>query len=189
MHMKVYFTAAIARNDETFRRYSSIISHLRSLGYSVVSNIEAPAKDTIDEVSRETLLDLQNTVEHWIHDCNFMVVDTLSPSVSVGYEISQALRLRKPVLVFHDTSGPPSLLRFHKNVNLISERYDPKAFKDAIDRFVRAIEWKAETKFIFLITPEIAAFLDYIVAREKTPKSVYVRKLIENDMKNHGYDI
>ncbi|HWZ65962.1 MAG TPA: hypothetical protein VNX65_04205 [Patescibacteria group bacterium] len=187
--MKVYFTAAIARSDDVFRRYSDIIDYLKSLHHTVISNIEAPTKDTIDEIPRKNLLDLQAKVEHWIHDCDFMVVDTLTPSVSVGYEISHAMRLRKPVLVFHDTSGPPSLLRFHKNVNLISEQYDPKTFKDAIDQFVRTIEWKSETKFIFLITPDIAAFLDDVVAREKTPKSVYVRKLIEKDMKSQGYHL
>ncbi|HEU4966320.1 MAG TPA: hypothetical protein VFT53_02455 [Candidatus Saccharimonadales bacterium] len=186
--MKAYFTAAIARSPDQSEHYMGIINYMKHLGHGVASaHIPGPAQPAIDQADRRTLLDFQEKIEKWIHDCDFMVADVTYPSVSVGYEISHALRLSKPVLVFYDRNGPPSLLRFHENDNMVTERYEPKTFKESLEHFIRTIEGKTETKFIFLITPKIAEFLNNIALKEKIPRSVYLRKLIERDMPNHDF--
>lgn len=185
--MKAYFTAAIARSPDQSAHYMGIIDHIQHLGHSVSSAHTTAAKPTIDQDDRKTVLDFQEKVEKWIHDCDFMIADVTYPSVSVGYEISHALRLNKPVLVFYEKNGPPSLLRFHENDNMATEHYDPRTYKESIEHFIRTIERKVETKFIFLITPKIAEFLNDIALKEKIPRSVYLRKLIERDMPNHDF--
>lgn len=186
--MKAYFTAAIARRPDQYEHYLGVINHIKSLGHSVATaHTTDPTKPSIDQADRKTLLDFQEKVERWIHDADFMVADVTYPSVSVGYEISQALRLNKPVLVFYDKNGPPSLIRFHENEALVTEKYDLKTYKESIEHFLRTMEGKTETKFIFLITPKIAEFLNNIALKEKIPRSVYLRKLIERDMPNHDF--
>jgi len=186
--MKAYFTAAITRSPDQSEHYASIINHVKHLGHSVASVQTTDAnKPSIDQADSATVLDFQEKIEKWIHDCDFMIADVIYPSVSVGYEISHALRLNKPVLVFYEKNGPPSLLRFHENDNMATEHYDPWTYKESIEHFIRTIERKVETKFIFLITPKIAEFLNNIALKEKIPRSVYLRKLIERDMPNHNF--
>lgn len=187
--MKIYFTAAIAKTRFQYEQYEAIIRYLNSLNCTVFSgHITDPDQATIDNASRQTLLKLQAQIEHWISECDFMVANALSPSISVGYEISQALRLSKPVLVFYGKSGPPSLLRYHKSENLQTEPFSDDTFRDAIDIFIKNSNVRAGSKFIFLITPKIADFLDQVAKVEKIPKSVYIRRLIEQDMDNHFFE-
>lgn len=184
--MNVYFTASIAAKDKYLPQYLNIITYLKGLGHSITSShITETTESAINELPREEILDFHGKVEKWIKNCDFMVADTAFPSVSVGYEISLALRMNKPVLVFYDNGGPPSLLRYHKDENLITERYTDSSYKEVIKNFVSCIRSKTDMKFIFLITPKIASFLDAVSHKEKLPKSVYIRKLIEADMENH----
>ncbi len=186
--MKAYFTAAIARSPDQSEHYLSIINYVKHLGHTIASaHMTASTEPLIDQADRATVLGFQEKVEKWIHACDFMIADVTYPSVSVGYEISHALRLNKPVLVFYEKNGPPSLLRFHENDNMATEHYDPRTYKESIEHFIRTIERKVETKFIFLITPKIAEFLNDIALKEKIPRSVYLRKLIERDMPNHDF--
>ncbi|HSW97758.1 MAG TPA: hypothetical protein VLF89_08085 [Candidatus Saccharimonadales bacterium] len=186
--MKVYFTASVAAKDQYLDQYLNIINYLKSLGHTITSShITEMTESLINELPREEVLDFHSKVEKWIKECDFIIADTAFPSVSVGYEISLALRMGKPVLVFYENGGPPSLLRYHKDENLITERYTSATYKEVIKSFIHSISGKSDLKFIFLITPKIANFLDDIVHKEKTPKSVYIRKLIEEDMKNHDF--
>ena len=41
-------------------------------------------------------------------------------------------------------------------------------------------------RFTFFITREIAAYLDKVTVRKKVPKAVYLRKLVEEDMKKNS---
>lgn len=186
--MKVYFTASVAGKDKYLDQYLNIINYLKSLGHAVTSNhITHTNESHINGLPREEVLDFHSKVEKWIRECDFMIADTAHPSVSVGYEISLGLRMGKPVLVFYENGGPPSLLRYHKDENLVTERYLSNTYKDVIKDFIHSVNGKTDLKFIFLITPRIAAFLDNVVYKEKTPKSVYLRKLIEQDMEKHDF--
>lgn len=186
--MKVYFTASVSGKDTYLDQYLNIISYVKSLGHTVTSNhITERTEAEINNLAREEILDFHEKIEKWIKGCDFMIADTAHPSVSVGYEISLALRMGKPVLVFYTNGGPPSLLRYHKDENLVTERYSLGTYRDVIKSFIHSINGKTDLKFIFLITPRIAAFLENVVYKEKMPKSVYIRKLIEKDMENHDF--
>lgn len=182
--MKVYFTASVSAKQKLLREYTNIVNHLKSLGHEVEYNHILDASESkIKGSSKEQVLDFHSKMEAWIKACDFIVADTSFPSVSVGYEISLALRVGKPVLVFYGVGGPPSLLAYYKDEKLISEEYRERTYKETIDTFIRFIESKNDLRFTFFITPEIALFLDDIVQKEKTPKSVYIRKLIERNMR------
>ena len=114
-----------------------------------------------------------------------MIAETSFPSISVGYEISLALRVGKPVLVLYSEGDPPSLLAHHKDEKLVCEKYTHDTYRDTIDEFIDYIEGKSDLRFTFFITPEIVHYLDEVTKKDKIPKSVYLRKLIEQDMQKN----
>ena len=111
-----------------------------------------------------------------------MIAETSFPSISVGYEISLALQYRKPVLILYSTGDPPSLFAYHDDEKLVAEKYTLANVRETIDNFVNYVHGATDTRFTFFITPQIARYLERISKRKKLPKSVYLRRLIEEDM-------
>ncbi|OGK18459.1 hypothetical protein A2866_00640 [Candidatus Roizmanbacteria bacterium RIFCSPHIGHO2_01_FULL_39_8] len=183
--MNVYFTASIVGRDRNLQNYRKIIDILTTKGFKVMSDhIMNTSPEKIRMETKEERLKFHSQLEKNIRSADFMVIESTFPSISVGYEISIGLHFRKPVLILYSNGDPPSLLAHHADEKLICEKYTPDTVKEIIDDFVNYIEGKQDTRFTFFITPEIAHFLEKKSQREKLPKSVYLRKLIEKEMKN-----
>ena len=98
-----------------------------------------------------------------------------------------ALRVGKPVLIMYSEGDPPSLLAHHKDDKLMCEKYTINSVSSIIKDFIEYISGKSDLRFTFFITPKIVSYLDTISKKEKLPKSVYLRKLIEEDMMKKGF--
>lgn len=186
--MKVYFTASIAAKDKYINYYKKIIDILAEGGHDIVADhIVKTTAEHIQTGTREERLKFHKKLEKWIQSCDFLVAETSFPSISVGYEISLALRLGKPVLILYSEGDAPSLLEHHKDDKMICEHYTPSNLRQIITEFIQYIEGKMDLRFTFFITPEIVQYLDDISRKQKVPKSVYLRNLIKRDMKAKGY--
>jgi hypothetical protein len=185
--MNIYFTGSIVGREQYKDEYLAIINYLKKKGHKVQSeHIFDKKEEEIKDESKQEILDFQERVESWIKEADFMIADTSFPSVSVGYEIAFAIRVGKPVLIFYGKGGPPSLLSYTKGERLISEKFSKDTYKKILDLFITYVSSKSDLRFTFFITPEIATFLDEIVQEEKVPKSVFIRKLLEREIKNHN---
>jgi hypothetical protein len=182
-NLNLYFTASIAARDKYLENYKKIISHVEKKGHTMIADhILMPTEKEISLKSREDRLAFHNQLEQWIYSCDGVIAETSFPSISVGYEISLALRVGKPVLILYSEGEPPSLLAHHKDEKLLCEKYSSVTLPSIIDDFLHYIQSKSDLRFTFFITPKIASYLDEIAKKNKLPKSVYLRKLIERDM-------
>ncbi len=182
----VYFTASVVGKKDYLTNYLAIIDILTKKGYHVQSDhILNVNEQDIHMKTREERLRFHEQLERWIHNSDFMVVESSFPSISVGYEISLALQQRKPVLMLYSTNAPPSLFAYHTDEKLTSEKYTPDTVEGIISDFVSYVEGASDTRFTFFITPQIASYLEKVSKQEKMPKSVYLRKLIEAHIAKH----
>ena len=185
--MRVYFTASIVGKKKHLANYLKIIELIRAKKFSIISDHIIKTTETqIHLETKEQRLKFSSQLEKWISSCDFLIAETSFPSISVGYEISIALKLGKPVLILFSEGEAPSLLAHHKDEKLVCETYNPETLSDIIDDFISYIQGTEESRFTFFITPEIALHLEDISKKEKMPKSVYLRKLIEKDIKERS---
>lgn len=185
--MRVYFTASIVGKKYHLNNYLKIVEYLKAKGYEVISDhIINTTEAKIRIESKEERLNFQNKLKDWIKSCDLMIAETSFPSISVGYEISLGLEFGKPVLILYSEGDPPSLLAHHKDENLVCEKYTATNVQDIINDFINYAEASVDTRFTFFITPNIASYLERISRKEKLPKSVYLRKLIEKDMQKRS---
>lgn len=182
--MKVYFTASVVGKRHYRANYQKIIDHLVKRGHKVTSDhIMQTTEDRLSKITKEERLAFHENLEQWINTCDFVLVEASFPSISVGYEVSLALNRGKPVLMLYaEDSEAPSLLAHFKEEHFLCESYNSDTVTGIIDDFVNYVHGAADTRFTFFITPAIAAFLERISRKEKTPKSVYLRRLIKEDM-------
>ena len=183
--MTIYFTASIVGKRHYLDNYLKIIEIFKSKNLKVISDHiinTTEAQIRLEKV--QDRLKFHNQLEKWINSCDFVVAETSFPSISVGYEISLALHYGKPVLILYSEGNPPSLLAQHKDEKLVCKQYTLSSLSDLIADFINHVKGIDDTKFTFLITPEIASFLNRISIKGKVPKSVYLRQLIEEGMKS-----
>jgi nucleoside 2-deoxyribosyltransferase len=185
--MLIYFTASIVGKKHYYTDYLKIVDYLQDKGHRVISeHILKSSPEKIHMENKEERLKFHEQLEKWINSCDCIVAETSFPSISVGYEISLALSRGKPVLILYQKgSSPPSLLVHHKDEKLICEKYSSEMLTDIIDDFLSYARDTEDSRFIFYITSEIASFLDKASKKEKVPKSVYLRRLIEEKMREH----
>lgn len=181
--LKLYFTGSIAAPSNYQKNYERIVGLVKEKGHTIIADhILSVSEKEVSLKTREERLKFHTQIERWIHSSDALIAETSFPSISVGYEISIALRVGKPVLVLYSDGEPPSLLAHHRDEKLLYEKYSLQTLPSILDDFIGYVDSKSDLRFTFFITPKIASFLDLIAKKEKLPKSVYLRKLIEADM-------
>lgn len=185
--MTVYFTASIVGKRYHLSNYLKIIEWLTAQKFRVIADhiIKTSESEIILE-GRQKRLEFHRNLHRWIISCNCMVVEATFPSVSVGYEIALALSCGKPVLILYSEGNAPVLLTACDEEKLICSRYSQKNLARILTDFIGFVEGINDIRFNFFVTSFIASYLDEVSRKEKLPKSVYLRKLIEADMKKHS---
>jgi len=184
--MRVYFTASIIGKRHYLDNYLKIIAVLKAKNCEVISDhIIKSTESQIKLETKEKRLTFHKQLERWILDSDFVVAETSFPSISVGYEIALAQNFLKPIFILYSSGDPPSLLANHKDEKLVCEKYTSESLTDLICDFINFVRGTNDSRFTFFITSKISSFLDKVSKKEKIPKSVYLRKLIEEDIKSH----
>ncbi len=182
--MKAYFTASIVGKKHNLANYLALIEALKKRNIDVqADHIINTTEEQIRLETREERDAFHHQLEEWIDNSSFMVVEASFPSISVGYEISLALHKKKPVLVLYREGDPPSLLSEHLEDKIVCERYNQDSLETIVDDFLSYIDDNTDSRFTFFITPQIAKHLEKVAKDKRLPKSVYLRRLIERDMK------
>ncbi len=182
--MRAYFTASIVGKKYHLAKYQQIVDLLKSKGVTVVDEhiLNVSEKD-IQLQSREKRLAFHQQLEDWINSSDFLVAETSFPSISVGYEISMALDRGKPVLILYSEGDAPALFAYHENEKIVSEKYTAATLPVIITDFLHFVRGEADTRFTFFISSKQAAYLTKQAKKHRVPKSVYLRNLIDQDMK------
>ena len=182
--MHAYFTASIVGKRHHLDNYLHIISLLQKKGVTVTADhIIETTEEKIHFESKEERVNIQKQLENWITESDFIVVEASFPSISVGYEIALAIHRGKPVLVLYSEGDPPSLIIQNEEEKLIVEKYTPNTLSELIDDFINYFRGESDTRFTFFITSKIASYLEKQAKKNKVPKSVYLRYLINQDMR------
>jgi len=187
LEMLVYFTASIVGKKRFLKNYLHILSCFQSKNFDVLADhILKTTEQEIRFEKKEERLRFHSRLEKWIRSCDMMVVEASFPSISVGYEISMALQLHKPILILYCEGDPPSLLVHHSDEKVVCEKYTHSTLCGIVDDFVNYAQGAVDSRFTFFITPAIVSYLEKVSKKSRLPKSVYLRRLIEKDMALHA---
>jgi 2'-deoxynucleoside 5'-phosphate N-hydrolase len=182
--MKIYFTASDSDRGEFLPNYRAIVDYLKQkTAHVYAEHILNPTAESTSTEDRAKRIDILKQMEHSIMCADCVVAETSAPSISVGYEISIALKAGKPVLVLFSKGEAPTFLAFKDDDKLMLERYTFRSLNDVLDSFLNFVHEKSDLRFTFFITPRIGQYLESVAKEDKLPKSVYLRKLIEEDMR------
>lgn len=182
--MQAYFTASIAGKKHYLKHYLAIIDYLKSKGITVLSDHIIKAEEaTISLETKAERLAFHKKLESWIDNADFMIVEATFPSISVGYEISLAVHKGKPVLALYSQGDPPSLIFNNEEDKIVCEKYTEHNLHEIINDFINYVRGGSDTRFTFFVSSDITSYLSKMAKKNKVPKSVYLRYLIQQDMR------
>ena len=189
--MKIYFTSAVSNVKSDVReKYDQIIAILEELGHSVIAQ-HLPGKDAA-VISKQTdaeAIAIQRKMSKWKKQADLVVVEATTPSFGVGQEIAEALTDNRQVVALYQKGSKPHILLNQGQESLYLVEYTDQNLKKVLTDYLDYARANSDTRFNFFISPQIGTYLDWISRKKKLPRAVYLRRLIEDDMKlNKDYE-
>src|SRR3972149_3210646 len=185
--MKIYFTAALTEIPAHHQdHYRLIVKTLRSLGHQVYAeHILGKTEAILQKQTEGEKLDMERNLMTWKNKADLIVVEVSYPSFGVGQEMEYALSREKPVIALHIQGRKPHFLIAAGGEYLQSTEYTPENLKKVLTEYIDYAKDYADTRFNFFVSSEIDSFLNWISKKRKVPRAVFLRQLIEEDMKKN----
>lgn len=166
-----------------------IIETLEKEGNSVFhQHITEKSQKDLDSMSINENSKFHSDILKKIKSCDIVVSECSEQSLSVGYLLSYAAELGKPVIIFYSSnSSRPNLfptLTDSGKFFLVDYSNESEIF-DLVTEYVEYAQEQMDVRFNFFISPAIGNYLDWISKEKKIPRSVYLRNLIEKNMEEN----
>ncbi|MCK4764125.1 MAG: nucleoside 2-deoxyribosyltransferase [Candidatus Aminicenantes bacterium] len=97
---KIYFGGSIAGGRQYLEVYQRIVAYLKESGHRVLTE-HVVQPDVLELEKAFTPRWIYTRDIEWIEECDCLIAEVSNPSLGVGYEISYALRINKPVLCLY----------------------------------------------------------------------------------------
>lgn len=183
--MKILFETSVTGRNEYEKNYQAIDQVLNRLGHEVISPVFITWRKDVEAETEQQANQYYKNLRKWIKEAEILVFEASYPSLGVGHEVTWGLQLGKPVIVLYVKGKKPFILEAFpsEKLQIIEYRLDnlERQLKDAVGYAAD----QQDTRFNFFISPKIGTYLDFIAKKKKLPRAVYLRKLIEEDMKSN----
>jgi hypothetical protein len=186
--MKIFFTASLRAKNEGFEKNILYICNaLRSEHDLCAEHILDNTLEKVSEWSFEQRLSYYGNIYKQIKNCDFFIAEVSYPSANVGYEVALALDAQKQVFLLHKskTSAIISLLNVSEYPDQLHViKYADTNLSSKLAFINSQFTNNNDKRFTILLPSYIINHLTKISRKMKMPRSVYIRSLIENDMKD-----
>lgn len=183
--MKVYFSGSVFYRDKFIEAYEKIVEVLKKGGYQVLEHTLKMPLNKYEGMTDEDRLNNYKEILKWVDQCDFAVVEASFPStLHVGHEISLILEKSKPVVVMYKKEHEPTMLKATKDDRIIWAEYkDNTDLEKVLLNAIEVARRSADVRFNFFVSPKILNYLDFVAKKRMIPRSVFLRDLIEKEMK------
>jgi len=111
-----------------------------------------------------------------------VVVEVSGHSMSLGYLVGKALEMNKPVVALFEEGNKLLFLKWMKNDKLIFCPYN-RNINTVLNVALKKAEKLVDVRFNFFVSSSILNYLDWVANKKMLPRSVFLRNLIEKEMK------
>lgn len=183
--MKVYFNSTLRGIKKFKENYQKIYQTIEKLGHK---NIE----DILFKVNHVRFLqgDYKNKVNLYkiinkdIQAADVIIIETTVQSLSMGYTLDKALGKGKPVILLYlEGYTPPLFAEDIKDEKLQVLPYNPETIEETLKYALDIAKGQKGKRFTIILPPEITDYLNKVAKRKKIPRSIFIRNLIEKEMR------
>lgn len=183
--MKVFYTASLRGVDVHRSILKKVYVLLEKLGHSNLDNVlfNIENKENFYNGSHAEQVDHFKRIIRSIKKADVVLLEVSTHSLSMGFILHKALELGKPVIALHLNGFSPFFAQGIEDEKLQVLEYQESNIEAILSSGLDYAAKVADIRFNFFISPKISQFLDTISKVKKIPRSVYIRSLIEKDMR------
>jgi len=182
--MKVYFGTSPRIKERFPDIINEIFDQIQRFGYKHTSRWVKEVKPAdFYNLSIKDLDEHQSQTMKAIRDSEVCVFEVSIHSLSVGYLTNYALENGKVVIVMSQNEEPWNLFKSIKSDKLLTVEYKRSNIKEKLEDAFRKAQENSDVRFNFFVSPKILNYLDWVAKKRMEPRSVFLRKLIEKEMK------
>lgn len=185
-NMKVYFTASARGLEEHREDYKTIHNLIDDLGHRNLDDIVVDTDPaSFYEGDHKAQVDLYEQAMRKIRDADVIILEVTKHSLSMGFVMHSALDLGKPVIALYKKGNKPFFAAGIEDDRLQVLEYEQGSLQKILEDAIAFAKDRSDIRFNFFISPTIASYLDWIAKDRRIPRSVYLRRLIDRDMKDN----
>lgn len=182
--MKVYFGTSPRIKKSYPKEVVEIYRLIEENGHSHTSDFVLKVDpDKFYSFSEKKLSQHHKETVKDIKEADICVFEASVHSLSVGYLVNLSLDLGKPVVVLVKEKVPPLVFQSIKSENLFFASYNRENLGKKLKSVLGRAAENTDVRFNFFVTPKILAYLDWLSKKKRLPRAVYLRNLIEKDIK------
>lgn len=184
--MKVFFTGSPRALADRKNEHVAIYNAIEKIGHKNLSDlvIKANPSEFYDTSHDKVVEHYKTTIDH-LKKADIVVAEASLHSMSMGYLVEKALGMNKPVIVLYLANRPPFFFSGIEDEKLQILEYNLADVDDIVEKAFDYASQQQEVRFNFFISPSIGRYLDWISKEKKIPRSVYLRALIEQEMREN----
>jgi len=184
--MKVFFSGSRNFKEEYGKRYQEIIRVLKSEGLEVFDNTVIRIPKEVVKFPEEEKVAIYHNFVKLMDKSEVCVFEASYPStIHIGHEITLAIEKNKPVIILYsDKPGcEPMLFRGLNSERVIWVSYNEENVSELLKEALNKAKKIIDVRFNFFVSPKILNYLDWVAQKRMIPRSVFLRNLIEREMK------
>ena len=184
--MKVFFTASLRGKSILGENYRQIYKGLEEFDCKVLNdNILTENINDVFRKSKKELTEFFMRSRRLIQEADVVVAEVTYPSTNVGYEISVAAEMGKPIAALHVKDESPLLVATVDYDMINVYPYTLDELRVVLKQVISDVQSSKEVRFNFLLPRYLSNYLHWVAKRKRIPRSVYIRQLIEEDMRKN----
>ncbi len=180
--MKAYFSASRYYRDQNIDNYNKIVEMLKGNDCRILENTSRLFPKDSSKI--EDRVNGYKKMLDMIDKADFSVFEASFPStLHIGHEITLAIDKGKPVIVLYTKGSEPMLFRGIQNDKIVWVEYNLDNLEEKLAEAIVQVKNIQDVRFNFFVSPQILNFLDWVAKERRIPRSVFLRSLIEKEMK------
>ena len=182
----MYFLVSPRVVDKRQEFFAGIYDHLKKGNKMMSDLVRRLSKMTADEFYKVPDEEGVGRFKRWVsyvRKSDVVVVEVSGHSMTLGYVIGKALELNKPVVALQKRGETSYFVSGIDNSKLQVVGYDKEDVLKVVDRAMEKARKMIDVRFNFFASPKILTYLDWVAMNKKVPRSVFLRELIEKQMR------
>ena len=184
--MQVYFVASsrlVGKNKEIYAQmYKTISLEHKMVSDKVWKWVKSGLNESIKVDEKAKKENYDETLK-CINRADVVIMEISGHSMSMGYILSKALEINKPVIAMYREEMQPIFIAGIGDPKLILAKYTETNIEKVIWESLKKARSLIDVRFNFFVSPKILTYLDWVGQKRMIPKSVFLRNLIEREMK------
>ena len=184
--MKVFFTTTPRLKESGSEIIDKVYTVLEDMGHTLTNDyLKTVDLDEFYKLDNKRVPVYYEEILDAIRKADVIVFETSLHSIGVGLLIREALALGKGVIAIHLKGKTPFFLEGMKDDRLVIYEYSLDSLREVLESSFQYVLGRVDVRFNFFISPEIGSYLDWISKKRRIPRAVYLRRLIEREMKEN----